>query len=98
MFEADVWDDAILVRRFLHVCADGSTVGDGPGALPRFEVIAERMHVAVGPAARMTKQIPGATYGVAPFQNSKGLARTMPPQMDGGANSRKPCANDNHIE
>src|SRR5262245_26905487 len=98
MFEVDVWDEAILAGRFLHVCADGSAVRDGSRMFPRFEIIAERIHVAVGPDARITEQIPCATDGAAPFQNRKGLARTLPLQMDGGANSRKPCANDNHIE
>src|SRR6266511_639520 len=98
MFEAYVRDYPILLRRFLHIGEDGGAVRDGPRLFPRFEVIAERMHVAVRPNARIPEQIPGAAYGVAAFQLREGLARTMHLQVDGCANPRNTRANDNHIE
>src|SRR5215831_8097216 len=98
MFEANVRDYPIFLRRFPHIGEDGRAVRDGPGLLPRLEVIAERMHVAVRPNARIPEQIPGAADGAAAFQHREGLARTTRLQVDGRANPRNTRANNNHIE
>src|SRR5215468_3519590 len=98
MFEANVRDYPILFRRLPHIGEDSRAVRDGPGPLPRFEVIAERMHVAVRPNARIPEQIPGAADGVPAFQRREGLARTTHLQVDGCANPRNTRANDDHIE
>src|SRR5215813_14641961 len=98
MFEANVRNYPILLRRFPHIGADGSAVRDGLAIPPRFEVIAERMHVAVRPNARIPEQIPGAADGVAAFQHRERLTRTMQLQVYSRANSRNTRANDNHIE
>src|SRR5215510_13891644 len=98
MFEANVGDYPILLCRFLHIGEDGRAVRNGPWLLPWFEVIAERMHVAIRPNARISEQIPGAADGVAAFQHREGLARTMHLQVDGCANPRNTRADYNHIE
>src|SRR5215510_11524105 len=98
MFEANVRDYPILLRRFLQIGEDGGAVRDGPGLLPRFEAIAERMHVAVRPNARIPEQVPCAANGAAAFQHREGLARTMHLQVDGCANPRNTRADYNHIE
>src|SRR5262245_9840309 len=98
MFELNVRDYAMLLRRFPHIGADSRAVRKGPRILPRFEVITERMHVAVRSNARISKQIPCAAYGVTAFQQGEALVRTMRPQMYGRADPGKTSANNNHIE
>src|SRR5262245_40618385 len=98
MAVADVLVDAVLGGRLRHVAQDRRAVGDRLGLAPRFEVVSQRVHVAVGPDAGVAKEVPGATHGRAAFEDDVALSRALAVEVDGGADAREAGAHDEHVE
>ena len=88
---------AVLGGSLADVVEDCWAVGHGLGFTPGAEAIAERVHVAVGANAWVTKQIPGAAHRLAPFEDDKTFPRTLSLEMARAANSRQPRPNHYHV-
>ena len=98
MTEADFLVDAELASRVLDVFEDGGAVGDGLGALPRSERVAERVHVRVGADAGIAEEIPRAADGVAAFEDGVGAAGAASLKVIARRDAGEPGADHEHIE
>ncbi len=90
--------DIVFGRRLLYVGKNGRTVGDRPGAAPGPEFVAERVHVAVGPDARVTEQVPGAAHRIASLEDCVTLAGTFALQVARGTDTGQSRPDDDDIE
>ena len=86
--EADVPVDAELGDGLAQVVHDRRAVGDRLGRRPRLEPVAERVHVAVGPHARVAEQVPRAADVVAALEDR--VAATRDTSSAGGSPHRSP--------
>src|SRR5229473_4002995 len=98
MIEADFLVDAVLGGGLADVVQNLRPVGDRLRPLPWLERIAHRKHVAVGPDARITEQVPGAADAVAALKNDKTLGRTIVLQVIARADPGQSGADDQHID
>ena len=80
MAEADVRLDAVLFHHLMQVLHDLGRGGDGL-AVPRLELVAVGVEVAVRANAGEAEQVPGAADGRPPLHNDVALARTLLLQM-----------------
>ncbi len=79
--------DVVLGGCFLYVFEDGGAVRNRLRRFPGLEVVAEGMHVAVRSDARVAKQVPGATHGLATFEDDITRARAFPLQVTRSADA-----------
>ena len=98
VLEADMAIDPVLTRGFVHVLPDGGPVGDSLVPGPRFEIVAEREHVAVGADAGIAEQIPRAANNGAVLQDDVALVGAMLAQVHAGADARQARADDENVE
>jgi hypothetical protein len=96
--KTDVLLDAVVLRGLANVVQDCRTRGNGLVVGPRLERIAEREHVRIRADAGIAEQIPGAADRCAPFQDRVALVRAFLLQVIGGADARKPGADDQHVD
>ncbi len=96
--EADVLLDAVLARGLVDVVADLAAVGDRVGVFPGAERVAEREHVGVGADAGVAEEVPGAADRRAGLEDRVALARTVAPQVAGGADAGEAGADDQDID
>ena len=92
---SNVCIDIMLFSGFMNVFEYRGSVGFRLGITPRFEFVAERMHVAVRPNAGIAEKIPGTTHVIAAFQDGIALGWTFAPQMTGSADAGQ-SRTDNH--
>ena len=90
--------DAKLGRGFPHIAQDRRPVGNRPRFPPRFEGIAQRVHIAVRAHARVAKQIPGAAAVVARLDNTQAAVGTFALEMAGRADTREPGADNQYVD
>ena len=96
--EADLLVDAVVDRGLAHVVQNPRPVGDRLRLGPRFERIAERIHVGVGADAGIAKQVPGAADAVAPLEDHVALARAFLLQVIARADAGQAGADDEDVE
>jgi hypothetical protein len=85
-------------RRLLYIIQNRGPVRDSLAVLPWFEVVTERVHVAVRANARKTKEVPGSAHRFAALEDEVGLARTFILQMTGRADARQACTDDYDVK
>lgn len=73
-FVLDLFVDAVLRRRLLHVLLDGRAVGDGVLLVPGIPGEAERDEVRVGSNSRVPKEIPRAAHARSSFEDGVAVA------------------------
>ena len=88
-------NSAIVSRRYAMI--DGP-VGDRLLRVPRLELEAERVHVAVGADAGIAEQVPGAADVGAPFEDQVGAVRRLDLQVIGGADAGDAGADHEDID
>ena len=98
MVEADVLVDAVVDSGLAHVVQNPRSVGDRLRLGPRFERIAERIHVGVGADAGIAKQIPGAADAITPLEDDVALARAFLLQVIARADAGQAGADDEDVE
>src|SRR5436305_1149568 len=98
MVEADLAVDAVVDGGLTHVVQNPRPVGDRLRLGPRFERIAERIHVRVGADAGIAKQIPGAADAVAPLEDDVALARALLLQVIARADAGQAGADNEYVE
>ena len=96
--EADLPVDAVVDSGLADVIQNPRPVGDRLRLGPRFERIAERIHVRVGADAGIAKQIPGAADAVAPLEDHVALARAFLLQVIARANAGQAGADNEDVE
>ena len=94
----DVLCHAGFLRGFLDVVQDGGPIGHGLLAAPRFEAVAQGVHVRVRANAGVAEQIPGTTQLVAGFPDAPGFVRALHLQMTRSTNARQTRTNDQDIQ
>src|SRR5262249_41849632 len=94
---ADVPVHAELGGRLLHVGEDRGTVRDRLGVTPGFEVVPQRVHVAVGPDAGIAKEIPGATHRRASLEDDVALRRAVSMEVHAGPDAGEAGADDQYV-
>ena len=80
---ADVLADATLVHDAVEIIEDGGPVGDRFFVLPRFEIEAQRMHVAIRTDAGIAEQIPCPAQIGAPLKDRIAVMRRLFLHMGG---------------
>src|SRR3954454_13598796 len=98
MVEADLPVDAVVDRGLADVVQNPRPVGDRLRLGPRFERVAERVHVGVGADAGIAKQVPGAADAVAALEDHVALARALLLQVIARANAGQAGADDEDVE
>ncbi|MCY1294091.1 hypothetical protein D9M70_433730 [compost metagenome] len=96
--EADMLGDAGFLGGLADIGADRRPVGDGLGAAPGLEAVAQRVHVRVRADAGVAEQVPGAADGIAGFQDGVALAGAAHLQVARGANAGQAGAYDQDIQ
>src|SRR5690606_954098 len=96
--EADVAVDARLGGGVDDVPADRLAVGDGLGAGPGAERVAQGVHVGVGPDAGVAEQVPRAADGAPGLEDGVGGPRAAVLQVVGGADAGEPGPDDQDVE
>ena len=95
---ADLLLDPVLARGLAHVGEDRGPVGDRLLRRPRFEAVAERVHVGVRADPRVAEEVPGAAEVLARLEDRVAAARAALLQVPGGADPREAGADDQHVE
>src|SRR5262245_49156042 len=84
----DVTVDTVLGGGLLHVAQDRGAVGDRLGVAPGFEIVPQRVHVAVGPDARIAKEVPRAAHRRPAFEDDVALPRALALQVHRSADDQ----------
>ena len=95
--EMDMAVDIIFFGGFVHIFMDRGAVGDSLFVQPRFEPVAQRVHVGIGSDTRITEQIPRSAHIGALLDDGVALVRTLHIKMRGGSYSRKPGAHYQYV-
>src|SRR5688572_21505061 len=89
MVVADSLVYSVLGSGIANVVENCRGVSHGLRFTPRAEAVAERVHVAIGANAWITKQIPGAAHPLAPFEDDKTLPRALSLEMASPTDTRQ---------
>ena len=98
MAVADVTFDIVFGGGFADITADVRAVGNRLGLLPRFEFVAQRVHVAVRADAGIAEQVPGAANGVAALDDGEAALGAVFLQVDRRADARQARPDDQHVD
>ena len=90
--------DMALIDDPVEIFEDRRAVGDRLFMLPWFEDKAQRVHVAVRADAGITEQIPCPAQIVAAFDQRETAVGAVLLQVDGHADARNPCTDDQYID
>ncbi len=96
--KANTVANTVLVRRLIHVAQNRRTVCDTFFRLPWFEIIAEGVHVAIGPNTGIAKQVPCPTNRFATLQQNKVTIRTLALKTHCSADAGEARADDDDVE
>ena len=75
--ETHMLPDAALIDDMVEVIEDRWRIGDRFFMPPRFEIEAQRVHIAVRTDAGITEQIPRPTQIIAPIKDGVGVMRGL---------------------
>ena len=95
--EFDVGCDAIFVGGVRDIFPDRRPIGNGLRFGPRFEVVTQRMHVAVRSNARIAKQVPSAANCATLLEYLIAEAWTLLFEMNRGADAGKARSDDENV-
>ena len=82
MTEPNFPSKAEFIHCLIDIFEDGRSIRYRFGLSPGLKIETQRMHITVGPYARITEKIPGTANGIAGLQDGKRLTGTVLPQMD----------------
>src|SRR5690554_3782504 len=96
--KTDLGEDAVLARRLFDVLANRMPIRDRFLSRPRFEGVAERVHIGIRADAGIAEEIPRSADPLARLKDHEGASRAIFREMIRGADAGEPGADDQDIE